>query len=160
MLFATSHSKLELSVVTFEAACMLTSTNCPRPDTSRCSTAVSAAITANMLPVWNAWFPPPRTGGIVWSSYPQLHTGPAPASSVRSVNGSCARDVSRPKAVTDTQMSSGWFSHSESWSMPSAARRPGVSPSSTTSAPATSARNCTFASGSSRSRTTPRFDVL
>ena len=107
MFFATSQSKLPLSVVTFAAACMLTSMNWPRPDTSRWRSAVSALIAANTLPMWNAWLPPPRTGGIVWSSYPQFQTGPPPPSSVRSVAGSCAREVARPNGVTDTQISSG-----------------------------------------------------
>ena len=77
---------------------------------------MSAASTANVLAMWNAWLPPPRTGGSEWSSYPQLHTGPPPASSVRSVAGSWARVPVRPNGVTDTQMSSSWSARRSGWS--------------------------------------------
>ena len=74
----TSHSQANqpydaISVVTLLAAYMLTSMCCPSPVSSRASSATSRDITAQLPAVWNAWLPPPRTGGSVWSSYPQLH---------------------------------------------------------------------------------------
>ena len=62
-----------ISVVTLLAAYMLTSMCWPSPVSSRASSATSRDITAQLPAVWNAWLPPPRTGGNVWSSYPQLH---------------------------------------------------------------------------------------
>ena len=50
--WATSQSYDPASVVTFAAACMLTSTSWPAPVSSRCSTATSVATAACSDAVW------------------------------------------------------------------------------------------------------------
>ena len=65
---AISQPYVAISVVTLAAASMLTSMCWPAPVSSRASRATSIDSIAQLPAVWNAWFPPPRTGGSVWSS--------------------------------------------------------------------------------------------
>ena len=66
--------------------------------------------------MWNPWFPPPRTGGSEWSSYPQFQTGPPPARMVRSVHASSSRGIPRPNALSVTMISPAFLSRSDSYS--------------------------------------------